>query len=254
MVYQNKFVVSIKCNGKFLKEFSDVVYIPFGSEYSIFMKNLDSRRVSVKVTIDGGDVLSGKSIIIDSNSTFELNGFLNSDNTIRNKFKFIEKTEKISNHRGDRIDDGLIRIEYAFEEPIHVSWTTNITYYPPTYIFPQPLWITQPNINTDFSYTNDSKISYNSSIMNVSCSVANECGITTKGSETYEKFDTTFVNSLTEPNVIVIQLKGKHGDQPIKKVIKSRDKIECPICGTKSKVGKKYCPECGTYIFDVPFS
>ncbi len=35
MVYNNKLVVAIKVAGKVLKEFGDVVYIPFGSEYTV---------------------------------------------------------------------------------------------------------------------------------------------------------------------------------------------------------------------------
>ncbi|GIU69121.1 MAG: hypothetical protein KatS3mg002_0357 [Candidatus Woesearchaeota archaeon] len=262
MVYQNKFVASIKCNGKFLKEFSDVVYIPFNSEYSIFMKNLDARKVVVKVSIDGDDVLNGKFIIIEPNKTFELNGFLNSDNTIRNKFKFIKKTQKISDHRGDRIDDGFIRIEYQFEEHISTYWHTNY------YIYPTPIYIyydngtISPYINLDYKFNYpyninaDINVSYSSCTYNVSYESSlnkEDNGITVKGSETFEKFSESSVGILSEPNVLIIRLKGEYENKPVQNIIKSREKIECPICGTKSKVGIKYCPECGCYIFDQIF-
>jgi len=37
MMYSNQFVVSIKCNNNIMRENKDVVYLPFGSEYSILL-------------------------------------------------------------------------------------------------------------------------------------------------------------------------------------------------------------------------
>jgi hypothetical protein len=68
------------------------------------------------VWIDGQDVLDGKSLILNPNETVELEGFLRGMQG-RNKFRFIQKTKEISDHRGDRIDDGLIRVEFAYEKP-----------------------------------------------------------------------------------------------------------------------------------------
>ena len=47
-MYLNKVAVAIKSNGKVLREQGDNVYIPFGSEYSIQVKNLNSVRFSSK--------------------------------------------------------------------------------------------------------------------------------------------------------------------------------------------------------------
>ena len=63
MVYQDKFVVSVKVNGKVLREHDkDHVYLPFGSEYSILLKNLESRKALVTINIDGKNAL-GLSLI-----------------------------------------------------------------------------------------------------------------------------------------------------------------------------------------------
>lgn len=112
MMYNSKFVASIKCDGSILRENGETVYLPFGSEYSILLKNLESRKALVGITIDGEDVLDGVKLVISPNETVNLERFYNR----KNKFKFIEKTEKISEHRGDRIDDGLIRISFKFEQ------------------------------------------------------------------------------------------------------------------------------------------
>ncbi len=113
MVYQQKLVVVIKYNGKILREVDNTVLIPFLAEYEIFIKNLESRDAVIKISIDGEDVLDNQSIIIKANSSCLLEGFLKG-NKVSNKFKFIQKTGKIQDHRGDRVDDGLVRIEYQF--------------------------------------------------------------------------------------------------------------------------------------------
>lgn len=115
MTYKDQFVVEVKCQGKILRVKDDVVSLPFGSEYSIFLKNLNSRRASIKIHIDGQDVLDYSSLILEPNSSTELKGFL-SGTTAHNKFKFIQKTKEVQEHRGDKIDDGLIRVEFAFEK------------------------------------------------------------------------------------------------------------------------------------------
>ena len=115
MTYKNKFIGVVKQNGSVLRENDGYITIPFNSEYNLFLKNLDSRRSLVDITIDGVDVLGGTSIIIDGNSSTELEGFLDG-NVVKNKFRFIQKTKEIMDNRGDKVDDGLIRIEFQFEK------------------------------------------------------------------------------------------------------------------------------------------
>ena len=124
MVYQQKLVAVIKCNGKILREVDNTVLIPFLAEYEIFIKNLESRDAVIKISIDGEDVLDNQSIIIKANSSCSLEGFLKG-NKVSNKFKFIQKTAKIQDHRGDRVDDGLVRIEYQFTKINQTITTTH---------------------------------------------------------------------------------------------------------------------------------
>jgi len=115
MTYKDQFVVEVKCNGKILRVQDDVIHLPFGSEYSIYLKNLNSRRAAINISIDGEDVLDGSSLILNANSSTDLEGFLRGA-TAKNKFKFINKTKEIQDHRGDKIDDGIIRVEFAYEK------------------------------------------------------------------------------------------------------------------------------------------
>ena len=112
MTYKDQFVVEVKCRGKILRVKDDAVHLPFGSEYSLYLKNLNSRRASVTISIDGQDVLDNQSLILEPNSSTELEGFLRGT-TAKNRFKFINKTKEIQEHRGDKIDDGIIRVEFA---------------------------------------------------------------------------------------------------------------------------------------------
>src|SRR4051812_35487175 len=108
MMFSNKFVAAIKVDGKILRELKDSVYIPYGSEYSILLKNLESRKASVSVSIDGVDVGEGVTFVVEPNSELELKRFVKNKNlTEGNAFKFIERTEQIEEHRGVKLEDGL---------------------------------------------------------------------------------------------------------------------------------------------------
>ena len=131
MMYSNKLAVAIKSAGKVLREFNkDEVYLPFGKEYSIFIKNLNSVRALVKVTVDGIDVGDGTRFVINGNDTFDIERFIKNGNLSEgNRLKFIERTENISDHRGVGIEDGLIQVEFNFEK----IWPQRIrhTFFPP---------------------------------------------------------------------------------------------------------------------------
>ncbi len=122
MVYQQKFVAVIKHDGKILRERDgNCVYLPFQAGYEIFMKNLDSRDVLVDISIDGNNViLSGnnnKSLFIKAKTSVSLEGFINKNNKVVNKFKFLQKKaiSKIQkNRQEDQTDDVIIEIKYKF--------------------------------------------------------------------------------------------------------------------------------------------
>ncbi len=118
MMYNQKLVASIKSKGKILREFKDTVYIPFASEYSILLKNLNTVRAIVNVFIDGENAVPG-GLVIDPGRSVDLERWIKNGNLSEgNKFKFIERTAAVENGpRGIKEEDGLIRIEYQFELP-----------------------------------------------------------------------------------------------------------------------------------------
>src|SRR5258708_1872718 len=114
-MFDNKFIVSVKVDGKFLREDCDQISLPFGSEYSIYMKNTNSKQAVVNISVDGKDVCDGQRIVISPNSALELEGFMSSS-VAKNKFKFIERTKQIEEYKGITPEDGLIRIEVWYEK------------------------------------------------------------------------------------------------------------------------------------------
>ena len=118
MMYANKMVASIKANGRILREHKDTVYIPFGSEYSFLLKNLNTTRALVNVFIDGEDMTPG-GLVLNAGQEVDLERSIKGGNLMEgNRFKFIERTGAIENGpRGIKLEDGLVRIEFQFEKP-----------------------------------------------------------------------------------------------------------------------------------------
>lgn len=117
MMYGNKLAVAIKSNGKVLREFKDLVYLPFGAEYSIYIKNMNTVRASIKVMIDGNDIGDGTTFVVPASGSMEIERFVKNGNFNKgNRFKFIERNAAVENHRGVGGEDGLVVIEYQFEK------------------------------------------------------------------------------------------------------------------------------------------
>lgn len=116
MMYNTKLAAAIKVNGKILREFKDTVYVPFGSEYSIHLKNLNTVRAIVNVFIDGTNVVPG-GLVLNAGQDCDLErSIANGNMNEGNKFKFIERTGAVEQHRGIKLEDGIVRIEYEFEK------------------------------------------------------------------------------------------------------------------------------------------
>ena len=143
-MYKDQLVLAVKVNGKILRETKDLVKLPFGSEFSILVKNLHSRRVQFTLHIDGTDALEGGKLVVNGNSEIEVKRFIRNGNMEEgNAFKFIERTQQIEDGpRGIKVDDGIIRVEYWFEKekPVvnHVY-----THYHPIY-YNGPYWYYPP--------------------------------------------------------------------------------------------------------------
>ena len=252
MMYNNKLVASVKVGGKIMREDGETVYLPFGSEYSLLLKNLNSRKAQVKIEIDGEEVTGG-GLLISPNQTVDLERFILNNNLNEGpKFKFIEKTERISDHRGDRIEDGIMRISYQFEAPptyYTMNYHTNV--YGGT-LRGSSDW------SGGHSFLNNVGGSVGSSIGTTSLGDVDgltskgvsDAGITTKGSESTQQFTNGYIGALeSTEHVICLQLKGQVGEHIVQAPVTVMVKFKCDVCG-KGNIpsGNKFCPECGTNL------
>jgi hypothetical protein len=234
MVYKKQFALAIKHSGKILRENGEKVYLPFGSEYEIVLKNLNSVRAKVKVQIDGVDISDGYSIEVGPNKSIDLERFIR-DNKVGNKFKFIERSEAIENNRGIKIEDGIVRIEYQFEKIIIPQ------YIPP--LMGQSYYAHQPEYCS-------SEIRGASSIQCYSANAisTNNIGITVPGSISNQRFETS-TSFITEQETfsLCLHLVGMT-DKLVEKPVLVSSKFKCSSCGKLNKSNYKFCSECGTSL------
>jgi hypothetical protein len=257
-MFKNNFIVNVKVNGEILRERDGIVYIPFGSNYSIFMKNLESRKAKIKISIDGEDVLDGNGLIISENSVGNIEGFFKGT-VEKNKFLFTQKTKEILDYRGDRIDDGILRVEMFYERKIvSIPVTTYISWSSPNYIYPS----NNPILR---NYSSEIVVScMNSSDNSAGLGVAGSKpsldsfnsmldsvdGITVKGKEIHNQYNYGYIGTLEDVStVFVLQLKGMTEENiQVEKPLIVKDRLICSTCGRTSKSDSKYCGNCGTYL------
>lgn len=272
-MYNQKLVASLKANGKILREFKDTVYCPFGAEYSILIKNLNTVRALVNVYIDGEDMVPG-GLVLNAHQEIELERSIKNGNlTEGNRFKFIERTGAVEQHRGIKLEDGLIRVEYQFEMPRMVTHIVDNVWnnkeWIPGHWRDKPYNIGGTLRSVDYSAGENTRISATSAMnstlksMNLSTSTSqvhdgmstmdcnfNDTGITVPGSKSEQKFQTAYIGALDPTkHSIILKILGETPDnEPIRKPITTKHKPKCVTCGKQNKHNAKFCTECGTAL------
>ena len=265
-MYKNNFVVCLKIkDGEILRDDNGIIKIPFDTEYSIYLKNLNSKKAKVEISIDGEDVFNKNSIVVKENDISEIKGFLEG-NKVKNAFKFIEKIKEISDYRGNKIDDGLIRVKITYEkEKVEIPY---YKYFPQIdYIPQQPLvWYSNDshndfcevycsnNINNNINFE-DAKLKLqedqnNRSIQQLRKDKNIAEGITMHGSPINQELENAYIGQLEENStVIVLKLTGYKDDKKkVTEPITVKTKNQCPTCGKMCKSSAKYCDRCGTCL------
>lgn len=256
MMYHNKLVASLKANGKILREFKDTVYIPFGSEYSFLLKNLNTKRALVTVYIDGEDMTPG-GLVLNAGQEVDLERSIKNGNLREgNRFKFIERTGSIEQHRGIKLEDGLVRIEYQFElYDMNQFFINNHNTYNSGIMRGSKMsgvsgstgdWIAPMSA----TYSSVSGASLNSMNVTAQAQSLNDVGITVPGSKSTQSFTTTTMGVMeAEKHTIVLKLLGETPDnEPVRKPVTVKHKPKCVTCGKQNKATAKFCTECGTAL------
>lgn len=287
-MYQEKFVTAVLVAGKVLREHKDTVYLPFGQDFALRFKNLNSVRALVRVSIDGQDATEGTSgLVVPANDTVNLERFIKNGNLAEgNKFKFIERTSKIeSGSRGVRLDDGLVRVEFEFERQpakvedtirqmqIYKTYVHDYKYYQP---YPRPLefWCSTstqvyPAQNGGGTGSGDLlsrrlSASTTEDLLNrklgatatassddglLMNTYANDVGITVPGGLSEQKFEQgAWFPTDGQKHVMILKLLGTHGEIEVTKPVTVKMKQKCSTCGHVNKSGMKFCGECGTAL------
>lgn len=281
-MYNKKLVCSIKSGGKIMREDGENVHLPFGGEYSILLKNLNTVRALVNIEIDGQDVCDG-GLIINANQTVDLERFILNNNLNEGpRFKFIEKTEEISDYRGDKVEDGIIRVTYQFEVPwTPVNFTYNYNHWDSGYN-PNPKvygGTSSKNATRGISgqsRTTGTKTFYSQNLGNVGASIdgtpdnsfqapeqevycsanilnaappQNDAGITVQGEKSTQKFQSASIGMLElDKHVICLNLRGFVGEHRVTAPVTVSRKIKCPTCGKKNPSQNNCCGKCGTNL------
>jgi len=284
-MHNNKLVVALKTKGKVLREFKDQIKIPFGTEFSIYLKNLNSVRASVKIEIDGKDIGNGEHFIVPTNGDVEIERYLSDNLNQGNRFKFIERTVNIENNRGIGAEDGLIRVEFQFEKvgfdfvkifnELKKTEVHHHHYHNDWDVGSSPLIGTPYNGDNTYggykkylgsthsvlrgagspSYSGGSTCDSNpiGSTTNYTNYAENDAGITVPGSisnQQFEKIQSFPVED--EKHIIVLNLIGelKTGEK-ITSPITVKSKPKCVTCNRTNKAYAKFCVECGTSLIIV---
>lgn len=256
MVYAEKLVVALKVGNKFIRDHNNIIDLPFGSEYSIYIKNLNSTKAIVSILIDGKDVLDGDRLIVHPNSSEELFGF-KKGMEVENKFRFIEFTKEIEEHIGYSPENSLIEIRYQFEEPYRIispdwtyitsnEWKDKKTFWENTStIYDIPRYSGGLS-NTGPAVAGDST---NPAVFSASMQPEVSDGITVEGSRTHQDFVYADVSKLEATiHVIVLKLQGYKNNKKVEVASITREKIVCKTCGLNNKYTHTFCSRCGTYL------
>lgn len=279
MMYNNKLAVALKSAGNVLREFNkDEVYVPFGSEYSIFIKNMNSVRALVTVSVDGVDVGDGTRFVVDANDSIDIERFIKNGNFSEgNRLRFIERTGAVERNRGVGIEDGLVRVEFNFEKvyspPVYSdSWIYKQPYNPPWPPYnPPTIWYTAGgagNVRTlgsavsgtvttssttdssNFVASNSVNVNYVSDVKAVQVSAENDVGITVPGSISDQQFNVaSWFPTETETHVIVLKILGQTSENvQVTRPVTVRVKPTCVTCGRTNRATAKFCTDCGTSL------
>lgn len=260
-MYKNHLVLAVKHAGKILREFGDEVRIPFGSEYSLLIKNLNTVRASVSILIDGEDVLDGRQLVVNPGEDLELERFIRNGNLTKgNRFKFIERTAAVETHRGIRAADGLVQVTFQFERQAYKYPAPLLPWPAPGGLYPErpDVWYGPVGGYSSMpkgvlrSAGAPPEVDGVSSFSAQAVAQNAAPGITVPGAASEQKFHAVGPLLLEQDkHTMVLKLAGEvlaqdeAGVVEVSKPVTIKEKPKCSTCGKKSPPKAKFCAECG---------
>ena len=241
MMHSNNFVLAVKDNGgRVLRELGGGVYLPFHSEYSLYLKNNNNVRACCAVDIDGMDVLGGKELILDANGYVELERFLVDGNlSSGKKFKFVPQGHSDVQDPSSG-DNGIIKVTF-WKESVEQKCSGNI--------------LRSLSINELLSrdvgkgmYMDSVAPPVQDSVM-YSCSFASapvSDGATVAGSDSNQNFTVGHFGMKDMSSETVLQLTLVSRKEVL--TVKETKYVYCVKCGKKNPFTANCCMKCGTKL------
>jgi hypothetical protein len=248
-MYTNGYTLSIKSEkGNFLREENKDnqrrVYLPYDSEYSLYIKNKNSRRAMVEVRIDGKLIHpEGWRFILNSNSSEELKRFIiDGDLNKGKRFKFVNPEG--SGEDPNDPDNGFVEVRIYEEIPNWIyNINANVTWYPTPAT--DDNWYVMSDSSSFSSSEPSGPIargllkasgpmfrSASTTINTNYCSVSNsEPGVTVGGKEVADKVNLVpgfTVSSI--PIILKLRLYSVNTQEIPKQTTMAKTKESCPAC------------------------
>lgn len=269
MTYSNHFVVSILVDGQFLKELPDgTTSIPFGSTYTVRLKNKNYKRAKASLYID--EIHQGD-FVVSGNSSVDIERPADIDRA----FVFVRPTSQEAKAQGkDKLltgTKGVIRVKWFLEQE-RQTYIPYIPPYPkkvrpiednpwdtpwkPTYpsrpypSYPQvwfgstesPIYGCSNNAGSAeygaLGHTTNGSSSCSSPLRGIQAqSTPLEEGVTVKGEITNQQFTQVYLDWETDFVEMKLVLKGFDG--PPKKELRY-----CSNCGSERNKKHRFCGFC----------
>jgi len=246
MTYHSGFVMSIRdSHGNILRESDGKVYLPFNSEYSLFLKNRNSVRASASVKIDGTDVLGGSAVIVGAYQELNLERFV-LDGNLNNgkKFRFVPVTdEKVQDPTSS--ENGLVEVTFKQEQRIEYTMFNHGCSHTFDYDMPKTLG---KSASIGSHSSGNVKGLYSCDITSTNCCVDSgaTAGATVEGGQSKQSFTySDFIPNLQAQDV-VLRLRIVGRSEPL--IAKDTKAIFCTSCGRKNVFKANYCCGCGAVI------
>lgn len=256
-MYKKNYVIALKTDGKILREQNDRVELPFGYEYSVLLKNLNSVRAVASLSVDGVFVAD---FIVPANGDIEVERFIKNGNLHKgNKFKFIERTQAVEEGRGIKAEDGLIRVEFKKEivppQP-QIVWHQHYQWPDMTPRWPYNSGLVRSCFNTSGAPSGQSVHvnsvqsaalgSFNMSESSVKVA-SSDVGITVPGGLSDQRFvHGAYFSTENTSEVLVLHIVGKQGK--VRKPVTVDVKPVCQTCKKHNKATSQFCSRCGTSL------
>lgn len=184
MGYSNRFILCILINGVPQKELANgEVHIPFGSTFSLRLRNRHNRNAAVQIYIDGENV-SGEGYKVPANDKVDIHRFADKDMTF--KFVDLDSPEAVEHGKNGPNPDktkGTVEARFFLEKeqpkPAKVEHVHHYHPYPvpqpyPVYPYrPQPYWY-----SSNSCHLSDGGSSKSHEAMGTRCKVTKTGGVT----------------------------------------------------------------------------